>query len=267
MTRQKSMASAAQARAAGQLVETAAHAPQRVEEIIAVRAADRRDFAPDGLRRRGGDGLTGHLLAVVGEIRAILPIDHGPVGPPRIGGGAALDFQRRLGGRAIVLQLERNQRPDGRVARQDIVREAVDQRARDVSGHGSYQAQPVGRELRCQYRYRQYHRPAPHEVSELADELLVGQHFRTAHVVDRARGFWKIRNPGQVFEHVVERDGLRARAHPLRRDHRGQVEHEIADDLERGRPGPDDDSGAYFGDRYTAFAQYVAGFAARRQVS
>ena len=74
------------------------------------------------------------------------------------------------------------------------------------------------------------------------------------------------RQAHEVLQHVGERDRLRARAHPARRHHAGQVEHEVADHFERRGPRTDDHAGAQFGHGHRAFAQQVARFAARGQV-
>ena len=160
----------------------------------------------------------------------------------------------------------RQQRADRGIVGEHVVLEPRDQRARDVGRHGGHEIEPVRRQLGRQHRHRHDQRPAAHELAELAHQLLVGEDLRAADVVDRARRLGDLRQAGQVFEHVVERDRLRARAHPARRHHRRQVEDEVADHLERRRAGADDDAGAHLGDGHAAVAQDVAGFAARGEV-
>ena len=74
------------------------------------------------------------------------------------------------------------------------------------------------------------------------------------------------RRSRQILQHIVERDRLRARADPARRQHRGQAEHRIADHYEGRRARANDDTGPDFGDRHAALAQNGPGLAARGEM-
>ena len=74
-----------------------------------------------------------------------------------------------------------------------------------------------------------------------AHQPLVRDTIRAADLVDRRCAGRQVEGPGQIGEHVADRDRLGERTHPARDDHHGQPLDQRAHHLERQAARADDD--------------------------
>jgi hypothetical protein len=143
-----------------------------------------------------------------------------------------------------------------RVADDDLVAEALDERSGDGRGHRRDEAHPVG-EARCHDRHRDHQAPQAAQPGVRSHHVAIGQHVGATDL-DDARDLGVVGRPDQVVEHVADADGLAARGHPAGGDHDGQPLGEMAEDLERGAAGADDHGGAELGDGHAVRGQLGA---------
>lgn len=127
----------------------------------------------------------------------------------------------------------------------DLVLEGFGEGAGDGAGHRGDQADPVAGQPRGEDRYGQDEPLGqPVDAGVAAHHVEVGEDVGAADVEGSAD---LGRHPGaadQVAQHVADGDGLDTGAHPAGGDHHGQPLGQVAEHLEGGRAGADDDGGA-----------------------
>ncbi len=106
----------------------------------------------------------------------------------------------------------------------------------------------------------------PSKRGDPLDHLPVGHHLRPAGVERLADRRLVPGHPGEIARDVVERDRLRRRAHPARRDHHRQPLDEAEDRLERSAALPDHHRRAKRRHRHAVRGEVLAGLATAAQV-
>lgn len=250
---------ASDADSADEPVEPAAHRPGQREGVPAVLPADALHHPP----QRGRRGV--HVQSPVVLVQAAA----GPVGVggQRVAGGAGqggggpagdhVGVAHALEGQGEgLVEAERRPRRVGDVLgdvvllAHHLVAQRFGERSGEASRHRGDQPDPVAGQSRGEHRDAQ-----DEPFGELrhggvaAHHLLVRDHVRPADVegpadLGRHRGA-----ADEVAQDVTDGDGLAAGADPARGDHDGQPLGEVAQHLEGGRAGSDDDGGAQHGGR------------------
>ena len=104
--------------------------------------------------------------------------------------------------------------------------------------------EPEAREPWRQHRHRHHLSPQTTLVGVLVHQVEVGADVGAADLEHLAPVRLVVESRQEVGDHVLDRDRLRARVHPARRDHHGQPFDERAQHLERRAPRADHDRGA-----------------------
>ena len=253
--------------AANEAVKQAAEVPEDVPVVPAVRPADGGDDCPD---RRGcgrARALDPLAAAVEGDVGAVVAHRERALGPAGGEVGGALGLEGGTHGLLVGPQLDGDAGAEVRgEVDHEVVAEAIDERAGNARGDRRHEVEPVRGEARAQDGHRDDEQLSPHHPREPREQVLVAHHLGAADIAGVVAGRLGAGEAHEVLDEVVEGDGLRQRADPAGRDHHGQVVHEVADDLEGGGAGTDDDPGAHLGHIDRAVAQHVAGLAAGGEV-
>ena len=136
---------------------------------------------------------------------------------------SAIAWSSKASARAIASRTPRgrtgNDLERARVLDDRLVPQRVDELAADAGVDGRDEPEPEAREPRRQHRHRD-HRPAQASLRcVLLHQLEVGDAVGAADLVDLAALGLAVERLEQVGEHVLDRDRLRAHAHPARRHH------------------------------------------------
>ena len=147
------------------------------------------------------------------------------------------------------------------------MRKAVDQLATDAGVHGRHEPEPEARQPGGEERHRD-DPPADADLPRvLAHQLLVGDLVGAADLEHRAAVELDVERRDEVVEHVLDRDRLRFRAYPARRDHHRQALDQLAKHLEGEAARADHDRGPELDRLHTGVGENAADFLATRQVA
>ncbi len=246
-------ASAAEPDSADEPVHPAAHRPEELRRVPAVRPADADDHPPQSVDR--GRRLQ---LAGVGEDGAARPVrvagqrvargarDLGIL-PARLDGVGVETAQRHRDGGAVRGQpavRAGDEVIDRAILHDALVLQRSDERARDRSRNRGHQVHPVRCESRSEHRQGGDRALAQTRLERIAvHHLAVAQHVGSADVGGAVDAVIDARGAQQVVQHVAHRDRLDAVAHPFRRRHVRQHVGQVPDHLERCGTGADHDAG------------------------
>ena len=154
-----------------------------------------------------------------------------------------------------------------RVSRTTVgVRQPLDQRPGDARAHRRHEVEPVRGEARREDRHLDDDRVPAAQARDLLDHLAVGQDVGAADVVALAERVGAAADAVEVRDDVGQRDRLRRRRDPARRDHRGQPVDQRDDRLERGAAAADDDGGAQRRHRHRPGGERLGGLDAAAEV-
>ena len=145
-------------------------------------------------------------------------------------------------GRAARSYREDLERPS--VVDDGLVAQAVDELAPDAGVDRGDEVEPEAREARRQHWHRNHVPAEAAAVGVLVHQVEVRADVGAADLEHLAPVRLVVERREEVGEHVLDRDRLRARAHPAWRDHHRQPLDERAEHLERRAPRADHDRGA-----------------------
>lgn len=256
-------AAAVEADAADEFVEEATEGPEPVGVVPAGAAADAPDAVPCGLGVAvdvaGVDVLE---AAVAGDVDGV---DEGGAGA---GGGegvapsaddvALLDFfQGDADG--VTVGEEGDAELGGEVvwACDDVDFHAVNEVDGEGVGGGGDEVEPVGGEAGCHDGDGEDEAPQAADGGVLGEHVAVGEELGAGDVEVAVEGGVAEHDADEELDDVADGDGLAACLQPGGGDHEGELLDEVADDLEGGAAGADDDAGAKHGDGDGAGAQDV----------